>query len=116
MDLKTPLNTLKYRMQMKVEVNDGYKCFSDELDKITADQAAFLDKFEYHVAKAEDIDQVQATIFKINNRYMISPPYEFFICLSLCTHVRSFSYVTPYPHMCLYMHPVHIDAPNVYHT
>jgi len=84
-DLKTPLNTLKYRMQMKVEVNDGYKCFSDELDKITADQAAFLDKFEYHVAKAEDIDQVQATIFKINNRYMIPPLGVFYMSLLMHT-------------------------------
>jgi len=115
-DLKAPLNMLKFRMQMKVEENEGFKCFSEELNTVTAEQTAFLDKLEYHVAKAENIDPVQAIIFKINNRYMISPPYEFFICLSLCTHVRSFSSVTPYPHMCLYMHPVHIDAPNVYHT
>jgi hypothetical protein len=85
-DLKAPLGMLKFRMQMKAEQNDGFKVFSEELNIVTGEQTAFLDKLEYHVAKAENIDPVQAIIFKINNRYMISPP-------------RSFLYVSPYAHM-----------------
>ena len=86
MDLKAPLGMLKFRMQMKAEQNDGFKVFSEELNIVTGEQTAFLDKLEYHVAKAENIDPVQAIIFKINNRYMISLP-------------RSFLYVSPYAHM-----------------
>jgi len=64
-DLKAPLNMLKFRMQMKVEENDGFKVFSEELNIVTAEQTRFLDELEYHVAKAENIDPVQAFILQI---------------------------------------------------
>ena len=70
---------------MKVEENEGFKCFSEELNTVTAEQTAFLDKLEYHVAKAENIDPVQAIIFKINNRYMIPPLGVFYMSLLMHT-------------------------------
>ena len=58
-DQKAPLNTYKYKLQLKAQQNSDYNVFYKELDSITTEQNKFLENLEYQVAVAEAMDPVQ---------------------------------------------------------
>ena len=59
-DAKAPLNMLKYRMQIKSEVDESYKVFHNDIEAVVTQQNQFLESVERKVAEAEAIDPVQA--------------------------------------------------------
>ena len=62
-EVKAPLTMLKFKMRLKSEANVSFQVFTDELEKVTLEQAKFLEQLEYQVAVAEALDPVQDLVF-----------------------------------------------------
>ena len=50
---------LKFKMRLKSEARVDFLVFTEELEKVTVEQARFLESLEYQVAVAEALDPVQ---------------------------------------------------------
>ena len=78
-EVKAPLTMLKFKMRLKSEANVSFQVFTDELEKVTEEQAKFLEKLEYQVAVAEALDPVQDMVFC----YI----YIYNMCVNICIYI-----------------------------